>query len=124
MKHFLIFVVSVVIPHTYGSSLASSPPRGSLQPGTTNPKVKGDTGEDLYHIPTRRLPSQGQVIWADGKVPLPLEIHRRKGDQAVLDPRGTVRYNMMQNGRIARGVITSPQDDDTPISQATGNPNK
>jgi len=39
-------------------------------------------------------------------------------DLGVRDPRGTVRWNILPNGMMAKGVITSLADEEMPITQA------
>lgn len=52
-----------------------------------------------------------------------LQDFRVRGDEAALDPRGTVRYQIMPNGRIARGVITNKADQTALFAQAQGKDN-
>lgn len=44
----------------------------------------------------------------------------RRGDDGVVDSRGTVRYNFLPNGRLAKGIITYPADETAPYAQASG----
>ena len=72
-------------------------------------KTKGDLGDINEPVSS---PPKWDTVNADS--------NRNKGDLGVIDPRGTVRWNIMADGRIAKGVPTSIGDNDWPIQHAKG----
>jgi hypothetical protein len=92
---------------------------------------KGDPEENLpytlaFNSPPLPYPQQVQPVAWDSSLPAsrsPLFLNpndKSKGDERILDARGTVRYNFRPDGRIARGVITNKADENAPFLQAEG----
>jgi len=77
-------------------------------------RTKGDLGDLLQAVP--RSSSSWRNLGANEDLPS----YRNKGDDAVLDPRGSVRYNVLPSGRISKGIITALGDEETTLVQATG----